>query len=304
MTPHIQFEPSRRQQRLKRINHSSEAERKKLFAMDRLLEIQEERQPRPFLNTALGKLPPELRIMIYQHLLVKPGFQADSDHNTKNAKGSSNASQPFIHLKKSSLSILRTCRQINHEAHGILLTGGIPYFANAWELLCYLTGIGSTGRLRLEAFRIGALVCPDPSEDQGRPQQSGVYFFGEEGVMSCRYATKDPDMTGAFSLLMECRSLHTIYMDMKQGEEYTNFFMLRTFMTGAHKDLHFQELHDWFVHRLEDPKPYASGECHLRPTSLYRTLISSGKPMGCDVLVKVRMNPLSVPNPLSSFCHE
>ena len=116
MTPQIRFEPSRTQQRLKRMPHSSEAERRRLFALGRFLEVQEERQPRPFLNTALGKLPPELRVMIYQHLLVIFRLEADNDHNTEKANGSTTISQPFIHLKQSGLSILRTCGQLKHEA--------------------------------------------------------------------------------------------------------------------------------------------------------------------------------------------
>ena len=229
MTPQIQFKPSRKQQRLKRMGRSSETERKKLFTIGRFLEVQEERQPRPFLNTALGKLPPEVRVMIYQHLLVIPHFQADSDHDTKIARGSSTASRPFIHLKKSSLSILRTCRQIKHEAHPILVTSGVPYFANARELLSYLTGVGSTGRLRLEAFRVGDLVRSEPFKNPDVPyirEQSGIYYLDSEGEISRRYGTKHPDVVGAFSLLKQCESLHTIYIDMKQGEEPMHLNML------------------------------------------------------------------------------
>ena len=301
MTPQIQFEPSRRQQRLKWMGRGSEAERKRLFAIGRFLKVQEDHRPRPFLNTALGKLPPKLRVMIYQHLLVMPWSQADRDNNTKNAKSSSTASQPFIHLKKSSLSTLRTCRQIKLETHPILLKSGIPYFANACELLSYLTGIGSTGRLRLEAFRIGDLLYPEPFEHRNRPpnnKQSGIRFFG--GDFSLSYARKDPDVMGAFSLLTECESLHTIYMDMKQGEEFTHWIMLRHFTPGGYIKLHIRELHDWFVLQLEDPKLYTAGGGFRGALSMYRALVSSGRPMGRDVLVKVHINPLSAPKPFST----
>ena len=316
MTPHIQFEPSRRQQRLKHIHHSSEAERKKLFAIGRLLDIQEERQPRPFLNTALGKLPPELRVLIYQHLLVIPRFQTDTDHNTKNAKGSSIASQPFVHLKKSSLSILRTCRQIKHEAHRIL-ADSIPYFANARELLSYLTGVGSTGRLRLTALRVRDLVCSESSIGPVVPyirEQSGIYYLNSRGGISCRYGAKDPDVMGAFSLLKECKSLRMIYIDMKQGEEPMHFTMLQTFIDGVYTQLYnpgfhhwayvdgvFTKiftpglLHDWFVSQLTKPTFYSRTSEYICPFTMYSTLVSSGQPMGRDVLVKIHMNLLSGP---------
>ena len=306
MSPQNQFESSRKQQRLKRISHNPEAEQQRLFAIGRFLEIQEERHPRPFLNTAFGKLPPELRVLIYRHLLVSLRFQPDSNDKTENAKCSSTASQQFIHLKKSSLSILRTCRQIKHEAHRILLKSGVPYFANAFELLSYLTGIGSTGRLRLEAFRIGALVFPNISADPNRPREPGVLFFGSKGDVSFRYAIKDPHVIEAFSLLMECESLRTIYMDMKQGEEITNLFMLSALIRRVHTTLYFRELHDWFVGRPRVRSkvidPSNRWQWYRSLPSTYRTLISSGKPMGRDVLVKVDMNPLSAPTPFSTTC--
>ena len=302
MATQIRFKPSRIQQRLKRMDRSSEAERKKLFAISHFLEVQEERQPRPFPNTALGKLPPELRVMIYQHLLVIPQFQADRDDDIKNAKDSSNVSQPFIHLKKSSLSILRTCRQIKHEAHRILLQSGIPYFANASELLSFLTGTGSTGRSRLEAIRIGPLVFPEPFADRKRPPKSCWFFFGSGDGISCRYGRKDPDTIGAFSLLMECESLRTIYMDMKQSEEFRLFIMIRTFMCELHQNLHFRELHDWFIHRPGLPEPPIFRTLDGSLANKWRTLIFSGKLMERDVLVKVNIHPLSAPKPFSATC--
>lgn len=283
MTPQIQFEPSRNRQRLKRMPHSSEAERKGLFALGRFLEVQEERQPRPFLNTALGKLPPELRVMIYQHLLVIFRLEADSDHNTENVNRSSTVSQPFIHLKKSGLSILRTCRQLKHEAHRILLTSGIPYFANASELLSFLTCIGSRGRLRLEALRVGALVFPEPFAYRNGSPQSEVVFVDSGNRISRRSAKKHPHTIGALSLLMECESLRTIYMDMKQGEERMLFVMLRDLMRGVHKDLHLLGLHSWCVFRLDVREPSISWPRHF--AGMYRTLTSSGKLMGRDALV-------------------
>ena len=87
---------------------SAEAERKKLFRIARLRELHGRHQPQPFLNTALGKLSPGIRVMIYQYLVVVN--QQDDPSATMSlllAAPPSIASQRFFKLKKSGLSILR-----------------------------------------------------------------------------------------------------------------------------------------------------------------------------------------------------
>ena len=77
--------------------------------------------------------------------------------------------------------------------------------------------------------------------------------------------------------------------------------MLRDFMPGVYTRLHVRELHNWFVLRLEDPKLYVPGGWSKGSLiSMYRALVSSGQPMGREILVKVHVNPLSAPKPFST----
>ena len=174
--------------------------------------------------------------MIYQYLVVlKQENDPSATMSPHLARISSIASQRFIHLKKSGLSILRTCRQIYIEAHPIFDASGIPYFANAGELSGFLKGVGLTGRLQLEAFRIGSLVSQESFERKyAHPYNFPIFYLDSNGGISHRYKKMDPDVTSAFGLLIECKKLRTIYMDMKQGEEIIHDDILRTFVGGVY----------------------------------------------------------------------
>ena len=89
-------------------------------------------------------------------------------------------------------------------------------------------------------------------------------------------------------------------MDMKQGEELTHSGMLRTFMYRVHKEFQIRELHNWFVHREKHPALSIFKGWYRRSKSMNRTLISSGGPLRGDILIQVRISPLSAPNPFSA----
>ena len=124
--------------------------------------------------------------MIYQYLVVVN--QEDDPSVTMSlllAESPSIASQRFFDLKKPCLSILRTCRQINLEAHSIFDASGIPYFANAGELAGFLKGVGPIGRLQLEAFRTGSLVSQEPFEvHQFHNCDPRIFYLHSNGYIS------------------------------------------------------------------------------------------------------------------------
>ena len=78
MAPHLRAKISRKQELLRCKSRGLEAERKGLLALACFPEVQENLQPPPFLNTALGKLPPESPFKIHQCPSVAPRFRADS----------------------------------------------------------------------------------------------------------------------------------------------------------------------------------------------------------------------------------
>lgn len=301
MAPQRQVKLSRKQKLLNRKDRGPEAEQKKLFTLARLLEVQKRHEAQPFLSTALGKLPPELRVKIYQQLLVGPQSRADNEFQkvplaTEKAllDGSSSTASPrFIHLKGSGLSILRTCRQINLEASPNFYGSALPYFANAQELSRFLVGIGPTGRSNLEAFRVGSLLLQEPIQEQEVPHyhyDTGVFYLHSEGYISCRRRRTDPEVTGAFNLLSECKNLRRIYMDMSQGEECMHLAIIRTFFNRQHTYLRCFGSHCWYVQRRRELRLDAARPEFVYTLRAYRELLSSGRPMGREILVEVDVN--------------
>ena len=297
MTTQGPLKPSRKQQLFKRKTGGPDAKRKKLFNLAHLLEVQEKSQPQPFLKTGLGKLPPELRVIIYQYLVVAtPWSEAGSEYSLKNPY--INQSRRFIHLRGSSLSILRVCRQINLEARPIFFANNIPYLANARELLGFLTSIGPTGRLQLAYFRIGGLVSRESRPDvPDVPGDTSVFYLGSQNRIAQGHGKVDPDVRSAFSFLVECKRLQTIYMEMKQGEEPAHFDLLRTFVDRLYTQLLSIGLCFWSVRRSDELLFATERPAFRNLKRTYRTLISSGQPMGRNVLVMVDMNPPAFPAP-------
>ena len=273
-------QPSRKQQLLKRITLRPEAERRKQFRIGRLLEDQDKHQSQPFLQTPLGKLPLELRVMIYENLVVMQQYQKDT--GVKSTLPTSKQSflgqsfsaptQRFIHLKRSSLSILRTCRQVRTEAQATVYSGAIPFLANPWELFRFLTGIGPSGRLQLQALRIGQLVIQDLFRE---PECSDcVRYRQNERYNLCHCREKGPETKRAFGLLVECKNLRMIYTALdhsKIGRQFPNF---KTYVNRAYAQLCPPGIHHCFAQRSGDLLFHTNYQEFPHRMELYRPLVS------------------------------
>lgn len=112
---------------------------------------------KPFRQTHLGKLPPEIREMIYTELLATPpAFAGHSFVTTSsNVRGSSPAPIRYVHIKASWRQVIQTCRQIYHEAHPIFFASKAYFFANcqdAKNFLDYSPMTSFKSILRLDAI--------------------------------------------------------------------------------------------------------------------------------------------------------
>ncbi|KAM0798122.1 hypothetical protein BDR22DRAFT_823677 [Usnea florida] len=91
---------------------------------------------KPFLKTGLGKLPPEIRKMIFINLLATPPPYAGHDFaiNSAGPKNSASVPKKFIHIRASWHQVTRTCRQIHLEAYPLFFASESYYLANPQEL--------------------------------------------------------------------------------------------------------------------------------------------------------------------------
>ena len=109
---------------------------------------------KPFHQTRLGRLPPELREQVLIELLATPPPYAGHDFaaTSSRQKTSLKAPQKFVHIKASWYHVTRTCRQIYLEAHPLFFASKAYYLASAKESKIFLQGIYSRQTFRYETI--------------------------------------------------------------------------------------------------------------------------------------------------------
>lgn len=103
--------------------------------------IPENLKVKPFRDTGLGRLPTEIRQMIYKNLLASPPAYAGHDIYATAKSSSCQSPIPlatFVDLKGSSLAILRTCRQVHFEAFPVFYANKSYYVAEALDIVTML----------------------------------------------------------------------------------------------------------------------------------------------------------------------
>ena len=86
---------------------------------------------KPFRQTHLGRLPPEIREMIYTELLATPPAFAGHSFvaTSSNVRTSSPTPIRYVHIKASWRQVIQTCRQIYYEAYPIFFASKAYFFA-------------------------------------------------------------------------------------------------------------------------------------------------------------------------------
>lgn len=99
------------------------------------------------IRPALLALPAEIRLQIYDLLLVS---RFDREQNPSRAVGNTCQKAVSLHMiqapeyRTMAPAILRTCRQIQHEANSILYSKNVFYLSEPKQMLRFMTQIGPT----------------------------------------------------------------------------------------------------------------------------------------------------------------
>ena len=233
-----------------------ETERNLAFELDHQLHLQETKQQRPFPETCLGRLPGEVRNMIYEHLLIFPPSQptrylrvpllTDTHSNVSQAQGATMTTdseaasaelptqalgQQHRSAKASYVAILQTCRQVNREAYHIFYANNAFHFTNAPDLINFLSGIGPLRRAELTTLHLEGLVV-----DQPLCTKEQLDCLNSEDRKLCegaRHEAMHPDQHILARLLDGCRNLSRLRLEMRDRERFEYFLSLTsTFWTG------------------------------------------------------------------------
>ena len=91
---------------------------------------------KPFRHTGLGKLPPEIREIIFINLLATPPPYAGHEFaiNSAGPKKTPSRRKKFVHITASWHQVTQTCRQIYLESHPLFFASESYYLTNTQEL--------------------------------------------------------------------------------------------------------------------------------------------------------------------------
>ena len=247
--------PSKTGVRKRRLYRRRETERKLAFKLNHQLHLQETKQPRPFPETCLGRLPGEVRNMIYERLLIYPPSQSmrylrvPLDTHTHSdispARGAivdTNSENPSAELptlaigqqsrsaKVSYVAILQTCRQINREAYHIFYANNAFHFKSAPDLINFLIGIGPLRRAELTTLHLEGLVVDQPSWT--KDELDSFSLDERERLEADRQQALHPDICALTKLLISCKHLSRLRLDMRACERL-DYFLFVHFLLGT-----------------------------------------------------------------------
>ena len=147
---------------------------------------------KPFLETAFGKVPPEVRSHIFKHVLtvespLKDGISVPVTRHKLDCPERGIGTKPSIRPARpaSCLALLQTCRQIYQDSSVLFYSNNTMHFSDPHELLRFLHHLGP-----LRCNEIRSLHLED--------------FFKRRNVAWCK----------AMHLLNKTGKIRKIYLDM------------------------------------------------------------------------------------------
>ena len=211
---------------------------------------------KPFHQTRLGKLPPELRVQIFLELLATPPPYAGHDFaiSPSRPKDSRRAPQKFVDIKASWYHVTRTCRQIYQEAHPLFFASKSYYLSNAKDARLLLDGWPWPSLIRLDT--ITTLCLKDLVETSARYSKETIdQFLSDPSSYFARYYTRqeleaqtDSRIEGSvITPLLRLKNLQTLGFCFLVGEE-AQYVDLVFGMTGLKKGLvEFLDAQHWTI---------------------------------------------------------
>ncbi len=220
--------------------------------------------PRPFLDTGLGELPPEIREMIWV-LVLSPHEAPAIDVGLHQSLGLANAmsdvtlseaSPPSICDQVSCPALLRVCRMVYQEARDIYYAKTMFRFTDASSLTGFLAKIGIEQRSAITTLRLGGLTIKGPMVSQHfldeRYPANVVGNRLREDLAAMTITRKHPKAAEAAVYLRKCPHLKTIHLDMKVGEEHLYIVFLLDMCGFRRVVIDFPDTFHWNLRRAPE----------------------------------------------------
>lgn len=204
-----------------------------------------ERRPRPFLHTGLGRLPPEIREVIWEDVLSSQEahvFDADMHQplgltDAMSTVALAEAPPPSMQNEVSCPALLQVCRTVYQEAQHIYYADTMFKFTDPSSLTGFLVKIGMQNRLTITVLRLGGLTSREPTFSEAALDEhcrEGNFGAGRREIFAAMTSNREhPKAKEAIPYLKECKHLRTIHLDLKVGEEiYYIIFLFHMYGFG------------------------------------------------------------------------
>ena len=186
---------------------------------------------KPFLETAFGKVPPEVRESIFRNVLtvgslspLKDGISVQMTKTKNDVSHSGSKSKLSIGPEKSSscLALLQTCRQIYHESSLLFYAINTVYLSSPEDMLMFLRNLGPVRCGELRSLHLEDLIVQAPVFSQRDLDHFCSRLLYSEDVLArfktWRREAIHPDATKAVQLLNKRDNIQKIYLNMRPSE--------------------------------------------------------------------------------------
>lgn len=230
----------------------------RLSANEKCLECEPVR--RPFLETAFGKVPPEVREKIFVDVLtvgclspLKDGISVPMTKIKHDPSQRGSESKLSIGPEKSSscLALLQTCRQIYHESSLLFYAINTVHISGPQDMLLFLSHLGPVRCGELRSLHLEDVIVLEPAfSKKSLDELYSQRRYSEEvlaNLSTWRTEEIHPDAKKAVRLLNRRGNIRKIFLDIRPSETL-EYIKLCTRVPGfEHSEIVFASPTRWSV---------------------------------------------------------
>ena len=208
--------------------------------------------PQLFLQTGLGRIPPEIRVMIWDYVLTPSSEVRFLD------------TSEGISPNRTCPAVLQVCRLMFQESQRVFYSVYPFHIIGAPVLYNFLKTLGPMLRKELRQLRIGGLIVKVPRftedelDDLVNERQLDADLREELALQTS--PSLHPDIHAVAEYLMGCTRLKTIRLDFNVGEEFHCVFFLLDMYHIGEALIEFTDEFNWMVR----PVPYDEYKAWLK----------------------------------------
>ena len=247
----------------RRMYHGPEREQHLAFMLARQLHLQDTQQQRPFPETSLGKLPGEIRNIIYECLLVfppsqptrylrVPGAVVIDPNEIQTQRSFSAPTQTSKPGKASYVAILQTCRQVNREAYHVFYAKNSFQLTNPPDLIAFLKGIGPVRRAELTSLHVEGMAADEIMDKDALHRY--CLRLSISPAKEARFAAfrrpflhLDILLPETTEVLAGCRNLSKLVLELRAEDGLKNLIFLRCFLGLRRPVIYLVDESHWIV---------------------------------------------------------